>query len=165
MKHAGRLDQPQAGFTLIEILIALIISSVIILSLGAFSMSIMNSGQLSRERLSAVHLAEQVLEFWQRDANDYLPTIASDCALTTAGSAPGYPATATCTPTTGESLSFTVVASQTQASGPLPSDLSAFQNFTSAGFTVTPMTKVVTVSWSHKGVTRSVFLTHLSAVK
>lgn len=165
MKQRVGLGNTEAGFTLIEILIALIISSVIILSLGAFSISIMDSGQLSRERLSAVHLAEQVLEFWQRDANDYLPTIASDCSLTTASSAPSYPATATCTPATGVSLSYTVVASETQATGPLPSNLSSFQSFTSAGFTVTPMTKVVTVSWAHKGTTRSVFLTHLSAVK
>ena len=160
----GSVSQ-QAGFTLIEILIALIISSVVILSLGAFSISIMDSGQLSRERLSAVHLAEQVLEFWQRDANDYLPSIASDCTLSTAGSAPSYPATATCTPATGVSLSYTVVASQTQASGPLPSNLSTFQSFSSSGFTVTPVTKVVTVTWSHKGTSRSIFLTHLSAVK
>ena len=155
----------EAGFTLIEILIALIISSVVILSLGAFAISIMDSGQLSRERLSAVHLAEQVIEFWQRDANDYLPSIGSDCALITAGSAPTYPVTATCTPATGVSTAYTVVASQTQASGPLPANLSSFQSFTSSGFTVTPMTKVVTVTWSHKGTSRSVFLTHLSAVK
>jgi prepilin-type N-terminal cleavage/methylation domain-containing protein len=160
-----RSDISWAGFTLIEILIALVISSVIILSLGGFAVSIIDSGQLSRERLSAVHLAEQVLEFWQRDTNDYLPTITSDCTLTTASSAPSYPSSTTCTPVTGVSIAYTVVASETQASGPLPSNLSAFQTFTSSGFTVTPMTKVVTVSWTHKGTSRSVFLTHLSAVK
>lgn len=165
MSNNTGFPRQEAGFTLVEILIALVISSVVILSLGAFGISIMDSGQLSRERLSAVHLAEQVIEFWQRDANDYLPNIASDCALTTASSAPSYPATATCTPATGVSTAYTVVASQTQATGPLASNLAAFQNFTSSGFTVTPVTKVVTVTWSHKGTSRTVFLTHLSAVK
>lgn len=164
MNNRAQARRPQAGFTLIEILIALVITSVIILSLGAFAVSIMDNGQISRERLSAVHLAEQVLEFWQRDANDYLPTIAADCTLTTAASAAGNPATATCTPATGVSLSYTVVAGQAPASGPLPTDLSSFQSFTSSGLTVTPVTKVVAVSWMHKGESRSVFLTHLSAV-
>jgi prepilin-type N-terminal cleavage/methylation domain-containing protein len=158
-------DISWAGFTLIEILITLVISSVIILSLGGFAVSIIDNGQLSRERLSAVHLAEQVLEFWQHDANDYLPTMASDCTLATSSSAPGYPASTTCTPATGVSIVYTVVVSETQASGPLPSNPSAFQPFTSSGLTVTPMTKLVTVSWKHKGTSRSVFLTHLSAVK
>lgn len=164
IKQTGQ-DSQEAGFTLIEILIALIISSVIILSLGAFAISIMDSGQVSRERLSAVHLAEQVIEFWQRDANDRLPTIASDCSMTTASSTPTYPVTVTCTPTTGVATAYTLVAGQTQASGPLATNLTAFQNFSQVGFTVTPMTKVVTVTWSHKGTSRSVFLTHLSAVK
>ncbi len=155
-----------AGFTLIEILIALVIVSVAILSLGSFAVSIIDSGQQSRERLSAVHLAEQVLEFWQRDTNDYVPTLATDCALTAATSAPSYPVSVTCTPATGVAISYTVVASNTQASGPLPSDLNSFQSFTSAGLTLTPMTKVVTVSWLHKGgTTHSVYLTHLTVVQ
>ena len=161
-----RSDIPGAGFSLIEILIALVIVSVAILSLGSFAISIVDSGQQSRERLSAVHLAEQVLEFWQRDPNDYFPSIASDCVLTTGSSIPSPSVSATCTPTSGVSIAYTIVASNTQASGPLPSDLNTFQSFTSAGLTVTPMTKVVTVSWLHKGgTTHSVYLTHLSIVQ
>lgn len=165
MTDGIRSDASGAGFTLIEILITLVISSVIILSLGGFALSIIDGGQMSRERLSAVHLAEQVLESWQRDTNDRLSTIASDCTLTPAASAPSYPVSVTCTPDTGVTIAYTVVANETQASGPLPPVLSAFQSFGSSGFTVTPMTKVVTVSWMHKGTSRSVFLTHLSAVK
>lgn len=165
MTDGIRSDASGAGFTLIEILVALVISSVIILSLGAFALSIIDNGQVSRERLSAVLLAEQVLESWQRDTNDRLSTIAADCTLTPAASAPSYPVSVTCTPGTGVSIAYTIVADETQVSGPLPSNLSAFQPFGSSGFTVTPMTKVVTVSWAHKGRSRSVFLTHLSAVK
>ena len=112
-------------------------------------------------------LAEQVLEFWQRDPNDYFPSIASDCVLTTGSSIPSPSVSATCTPTSGVSIAYAIVASNTQASGPLPSDLNTFQSFiTPAGLTVTPMTKVVTVSWSHKGgTTHSVYLTHLTVVQ
>ncbi len=165
MTDGIRSDASGAGFTLIEVLITMVISAVIILSLGGFALSIIDNGQVSRERLSAVHLAEQIIEFWQRDTNDRLPTIASDCILTPAASAPSYPVNATCTPGTGVPIAYAVMANETPASGPLPSNLSAFQAFGSPGLTVTPMTKVVTVSWAHKGTTRSIFLTHLSAVK
>lgn len=189
-----------AGFTLIEILITLVIVSVAILSLGSFAVSIIDSGQQSRERLSAVHLAEQVLEFWQRDANDYVPALAPDCALTPAASAPSYPASSTCTPSTGVAISYTVVASVAAAIAPLPTspNLGAYEKWASVNPTGTnpalvgvgtaspnpgafsirnminynltgspsPVVKVVTVSWSHKGgTTHSVYLTHLTVVQ
>lgn len=162
MINRMRFDIAGAGFTLIEILIALIIVSVALMSLGSFAISIIDSGQQSRERLSAVHLAEQVLEFWQHDKKDFAPSIDSNCVLVSGTSTS---ASATCTPTTGVSMTYTVVASSTWAKGPLPSNLSKFQRFESKGLTLKPMTKVVTVSWSHKGAARSVFLTHLTVVQ
>lgn len=164
MTHSHGLKPSAAGFTLVEILVTLVIVSVAILSLGGFAISIIDNGQQSRERLSAVHLAEQVLEFWQQDADDYLPAIASNCALTTATSAPTYPASATCTPASGESIAYTVAASVVQASGPLPSNLAGFENFGSAGLTLTPMIKLVTVSWQHRDTTHSIYLTHLTVM-
>ena len=187
------------GFTLIEILITLVIVSVAILSLGSFAISIIDNGQQSRERLSAVHLAEQVLEFWQRDSNDYMPSIASDCALTTGSSIPSPSVTATCTPTTSVSISYTVVATVAAANAPLPTspNLGAYATWAADNPTGTnsalvgvgagspnpgtfsirnminynltgspsPVVKVVTVSWSHKGKALSVYLTHLTAVQ
>jgi len=153
------------GFTLIEVLVALVIVSVAILSLGSFTLSTVTSGQVSRERLTAVHLAEQVLEFWQHDANDYAPVISSTCALSTSGGAPNNPYTITCTPSSGISIAYTVVASSTQVTGPLASNLSTLQNFTKQGYNNTPLTKLVTVSWMNKGKTHSIYLTHLSMVK
>jgi len=154
------------GFTLIEILVTLVIVSVAVLSLGHFTVSMLGIGQTSRERLAAVHMAEQVLEFWQHDANDYAPTISTtDCSLSASASAPAYNVSVTCTPASGPSSSFTVVNNQVQATGPIVSDLSAFQNFTKQGYNNTPQTKVVTVSWTYRGKVHSVHLTHLSEVK
>jgi len=154
-----------AGFTLIEILVTLVIVSVAVLALGKFTVSMVGSGQVSRDRLAAVHMAEQVLEYWQHDTTDYAPVVsAADCSLSAAASAPAYPVSVICTLASGAS-SFTIVNDQVQATGPLASDLSTFQNFTKQGYNNTPQTKVVTVSWSHRGKTHSIYLTHLSQVK
>jgi len=154
-----------AGFTLIEVLIALVIVSVAILSIGNFTMSMVGSGQVSRERITAVHLAEQVLEFWQHDADDYAPAIAADCALSTAAGAPSYPVNVNCTPTSGIGIAYTIQADELQVTGPLPGNLSSFQNFSKQGYDNTPQTKLVTVFWSNKGKSHNIYLTHLSMVK
>jgi len=159
-------EHPAAGFTLIEILVTLIIVSVAVLSLGNFTLSMVGSGQVSRQRLAAVHLAEQVLEYWQQSTKDYAPTISgTDCSMSATSSAPAYPVSVTCRPTVGVSTPFTIVNNQTQATGPLPGNLTAFQNFTKQGNNNTPQTKVITVSWTHRGKTHSIYLTHLSQVK
>ncbi len=151
------------GFTLIEVLVALVIVSVAVLSLGSFTISTMSTGQVSRERLSAVHLAEQVMEFWQHDANDNAPVIGAGCVLSTG--TPGMPISVACTPTTGIGISYTIQAAEVQVSGPMPASLSSFQSFTKQGYNNTPQTKLVTVTWSNKGKSHSIYLTHLSMVK
>lgn len=157
----AREPNMQQGFTLIEILIVLLLTSIAMLALGTFSLSVMDSSTGSRERLSAVHLAEQVIEEWQHNSNDYLPVIASDCSMSTATSAPSYPKTYTCKPTSGVKTTFTVQASVADAEAPR-SDGSAFAAMTSQGFSNTPKVKLVTVSWGHKGKTKSIYLTHLT---
>jgi len=155
-----------AGFTLIEILVTLIIVSVAVLSLGNFTISMVGSGQVSRERLTAVHLAEQVLEYWQHDSSDYAPLIATaDCSLSASTSVPAYPVSVTCSPASGIGSTYTIVTNQIQAAGPLPSSQSTLQTFTKQGYNNTPQTKVVTVSWTHKNKTHSIYLTHMSQVK
>jgi len=157
---------PVKGFTLIEILVTLVIVSVAVLSLGSFTISMVASGQVSRERLTAVHIAEQVLEFWQHDTSDYAPTIATtDCSLSASTAAPTYPLTVTCTPSTGSGGPYTIVSDQVQASGPLPGTPPATGLFTSQGYNNTPYTKVVTITWSHRGKSHTIYLTHLSEVK
>jgi len=158
----GMPQRWEQGFTLIEIMIVLVITMIGLLGLGSFSIYVMDAGAVSRERLVAVHLAEQVIEEWQRDSNDYLPTIAADCSLSSAAAAPTYPASSACIPAAGAQVSYTVVASVAAAQAPL-SDGSAFQNMAAtAAYPNTPQLKLVTVSWSHKGTSKSIYLTHLT---
>ncbi|MDQ6970570.1 MAG: type II secretion system protein [Mariprofundus sp.] len=158
------------GFTLIEIMVALTIISVAILSLGSFSLGVVGNGQMDRERLTAIHLAEQVLEFWQNDANNYAPVIASSCTFTTATALPSYPLTSACTPSSGVSANFSVQMAILTATAPLPTNPNA-NNSNAGAFAVrnmiggaasNPIIKVATVSWSHKGKTHSVSLTGLA---
>jgi len=152
----------QQGFTLIEILIVLVLTAIALLALGTFSLAVMDSGTVSRERLNAVHLAEQVIEEWQHDSDDWLPVIASDCTMSAAGTAPSYPATFTCTFASGMNEAFTVEAKVAAARAPLP-DASAYGDMSpTLTFINPPMVKLVTVSWSHKGKPKSIYLTHLT---
>lgn len=158
----------QRGFTLIEILIALVITSSALLALGSFSLSVMDSGTVSRERLMAVHLGEQVIEEWQLNSSDELPDIDSSCSMDASSASTavgiGTPITQTCGFTSGNAIvNFTVVASVADANAPLPSDLTDFQPMTGTlAFPNTPRVKLVTVRWTHKGVVKSIYLTHLT---
>jgi len=163
------------GFTLIEILVALTIVSVGVLALGSFSISMLGSGQISRERLTAVHLAEQLLEEWQQ--TDALPTLDSNYCkaavnwtVSTANSVAPCPTSGTtmtsvavCAPLFGAQLSYTVSATESRVCGPPKTGGSTF-SFYSAATAPNPKTKLVNVSWTRKGKTMSVFLTNLSKV-
>jgi len=159
------MNKSQRGFTLIEILIVLMLTAIALLALGTFSLSVMDSGTVSRERLTAVHLAEQVIEEWQHNSNDYFPNIASDCSMSAGTSAPTYPATFTCTPAAGVNVNFTIAASVAAAEAPLPDGTGNVSFAALSGttaYTNTPVVKLVAVSWSHKGESRSIYLTHLT---
>jgi len=54
----------QHGFTLIEALVALVIISVSLLALGAFTITVLSTDNTARHRTVATHLAEQELEKW-----------------------------------------------------------------------------------------------------
>jgi len=158
----------QRGFTLIEILIVLLMTAVALMALGTFSVAMMDSGTKSRERLLAVHLAEQVIEQWQVDkVNDFPPAVDGACVVT-AGSSSTLPTPQTCTP--GAQTQFTVTMTRTQAQAPLPTN-PRNDGSNSGSFSIrnmigspTPYVKVVTVSWTHKGDIFSIYLTHLTRI-
>jgi len=154
-----------AGFTLIEVMVALLIVSVALLAIGSFTVSIMGSGQISRERLAAVHLAEQVMEVWQHSALDFVPAIDNACVANEGSAVLTSTQTKVCTPASGVMLPFSIQMSQTMATAPLPSNLTAFQTLTQQGYSTTPQVKLVLVSWTAKGKSHQVYLTHLSKVK
>lgn len=165
----------EPGFTLIEIMVTLVIISVGLLALGLFTVVTIDQGEVSRERLSAVHLAERVIEGWQHDVNDQPQPV-----VCTGG---GGPVTVTpvvgtsvnCTPVSGVAISYTIKLTTSQATAPLPPGAPgnpgpsiAFGPLTWQG-TATPTNKVyvkvVKVTWKHKGKQHSVFLTHITGVK
>jgi len=176
----------QHGFTLIETLITLVILSVGILALSSFYMTVMDKQQIAQERLVAIHLAEQVMEYWQQDTKDYLPVISGQCFLTTRTSQPAYPLTVACTPP-ALAASFTIWSNASQAQAPLPTNpnnggnplvspnAGSFSirnmkpviiNTPTTHNSVIPMLKVVRISWSHKGKARpAIVLTHISSLQ
>jgi len=159
------------GFTLIEILVALTIISVGVLAIGSFSIATLKSGQTSRERLTAVHFAEQFLEEWQK--TDKLPTLdkknycnpASPWTKSTVTS-PTCPTSTTtsiassCIPLFGSKLSYKIIAKESQVCGPPKTGGNIFTAFSGAP---SPKTKFVEVNWSHKG-NHKVVLTHVSKI-
>lgn len=54
----------QKGFTLIEALVAMIIVSVTLLAMGAFTLAVMRSDNTAKQRTVGMHVAEQALEDW-----------------------------------------------------------------------------------------------------
>ena len=153
------------GFTLIEVMVALVIVSVAVLALGGFSMSIVNNGQISRERLSAVHLGEQVMEVWQHSAYNFVPAISAACVSSEGTAVLTATVSISCTPASGSTIPFTIQISQLPANGPLPTNLNTQQAFSQQGYTTTPQVKLVSVAWTRKGTTHQIYLTHLSKVQ
>ena len=174
----------QRGFTLMEILIVLLMTAVALMALGTFSIAMMDTGTQSRERLMAVHLAEQVVEQWQVDkVNDYPPIVRNNtgtgvCEVVTGTSMPAFPYTRTCK--SSAQTQYTVTMRRTQARAPLPAkpnNVDYFYTATKAAHcqnggsfpdmcdmagTPTPYVKVVEVSWTHKGRSHMIYLTHLT---
>jgi len=187
--HLSSLEQ---GFTLIETMVTLVILAVGLLALGTFYISMIDRQQVAQERMIAVHLAEQVMEFWQHDANDYVPSIDPlDCGLSAGtsqspnpppGPPPGFPCTYASLVVT-----YTILPSISQARAPLPTNPNnggdplvspnpgtfPIRNMQAVVVdtptphkSVTPMLKVVKVSWTHKGKDQNpIVLTHIACLK
>ncbi len=182
------------GFTLIETMVTLVILAVGMLALETLYISVIDSQHVAQERLVAVHLAEQVLEDWQYNAKDYVPKISSTCILSTRTSKPAYPLSVSCTPST-LAVKYAIQASTSPAKAPLPRKPNGC-SITSPRFqcaplvsenagtfsirkmqrvivntparhnSVTPMLKVVKVSWTHKGrPEKPIVLTHISRLQ
>lgn len=178
------IKDKSSGFTLMEIMVTLVVTSIGVLAIGGFGISSMSSGQVSRDRLTAVHLAEQIIEAWQ--TTDALPTLTTDycqtaAAWTTSQVASSAPcpttdvvttSTATCVSLSGEKIPYSISAQESRVCGPPAGGGTAYAFFGTASAmgsvianAAPPKTKVVTVSWTRKGVDRSVYLTHLSRVE
>lgn len=166
------------GFTLIEVMVTLLIVSVGMLALGAFYSSLIGSESDAQKRLAAVHMAEQLIEDWQK--NSVLPT--PDCTLTTgpsAGNAAGQLSTGTsitaCQVNMGTKIKFDILLKTVSAKGPVPPNhlnnpnASALNKTKLAVLLTDPAdagslavkVRSVRVSWDHKGQTKFVVLTSI----
>jgi len=155
----------ERGFTLIETLIALFIVMVGVLALSRFTVAIMGSGRVAGERMTAVHLAGQVLEYWREDVNAPL-IAAADCALTAGVPLPVYPVTTICKAAMGSEIKYTIYMNETQVSGPLPASHTALTPFTRGTMptppSTLPKTMLVRVSWAQHGTLHQIYLTNIS---
>jgi len=169
------------GFTLIEILVTLVIVSVGMLALGSFYTQMIMQESVAQERITAVHMAEQLIEDWE--ANNAIPT--PDCFIAgVQATLVLAQATTNCVApvATGIPISYTILLSESAAKAPLPVShpnnpsinvadstgvgmypmlmgIDAYSNVIANS----PQVKVrsVKVSWTHNTL-HSVYLTHIT---
>ncbi|MDQ6990528.1 MAG: type II secretion system protein [Mariprofundaceae bacterium] len=176
------------GFTLVEILVALVIVSVGMLALGSFYTSMISQEGIAQERIIAVHMAEQLIEDWQNTNTPPTP----NCIIN--GVAAGVlpinilPTTnpmisiSNCRVNNGISVAFTIILTETPAKAPLPVShpnnpslnvtdstgvgmypLLTLSDASGNVIAGSPQVKVrsVKVSWIHSKI-QSVYLTHIT---
>jgi prepilin-type N-terminal cleavage/methylation domain-containing protein len=166
------------GFSLIEMLVTVTIVSIGMLALGSFYMASVNAESAAQQRLTAVHMAEQIIEDWQN--TNILPTpnckIAGVAAVQLVLSTPAAPASiVNCVPNDGIPLPFTIVVEEIPAQAPIPNahllypGVAGGQPVMGELLTIpnsvnSPHVKVrkVTLSWSEKAQIKSIFLTHIT---
>jgi len=150
--------RPEAGFTIIEGMIAMVVISIGLLALGSFTLSVLSADSLARERIVATHIAEQMLEEWAA-TNDLAsfgttPPSVPTTSGTTNSTTVGY------TPST-VNVQYTLTVSVARMVAPLPDGLGGVSDGVLTG-TPTPVEKKVAVSWTHKGNPYTVYLTHVT---
>jgi len=175
------LTMKQQGFTLVEILVTLVIVSVGMLALGSFYTSMISQESIAQERITAVHMAEQLIEDWE--LNNLIPT--PNCQV--AGTVPTLALGVTTTgckalATTGIPITYEILLIERPALAPLPvthpnnpsvttTDASGLGMYTMLQ-TIDPygniiggsppvMVRSVQVSWIH-GTQHKVYLTHIT---
>jgi type IV pilus modification protein PilV len=161
------------GFSLIEVLVTLLIVSVGMLALGSFFVTSIRSEGQAQQRLAAVHLAEQIIEDWQK--SNATPT--PNCKV--AGAVPTLTingaAITDCVPNDGVPVPFDILIEEANAQAPIPNAHKLYpgaaggapmmgnllQDPTNAGSAKVKVRKVK-VSWTVNEQKKSVLLTHIT---
>ncbi len=148
LMHTNRKQRRQNGFSLVEVLIALVIMSVGMLGIAGLYVQSMQAGRTSMFRHHAVTMAGDVAD--RIRAN---PTAAGAYTATTGMDNSCVAGTVVCTP--AQMAANDILIWKDQADNILPSgDVTvAFDN------TVTPPTYTITVSWNEPGLTPSYVIT------
>ncbi|MDQ7003886.1 MAG: prepilin-type N-terminal cleavage/methylation domain-containing protein [Ghiorsea sp.] len=160
------------GFSLVEVMITLLMVTVGMLALGSFYLASIKSERMAQERVSAVHLAEQILEDWQ--STNTLPTPDCKVAGVAAGALVLDTTTASCVLNNGIPAPFDILISESPVKAPIPSGHlrhstgagapemgNLLQDPTNVG-SATVSVRTVQVSWTIDGATRNVMLTHIT---
>jgi len=117
----------QKGFSLIEVLVTMLITSVGTLALGNFYLTSMESERVSQERVAAVHMAEQIIEVWQNTNINPTP----DCEV--AGAAAGVLVIGTelssCVMNNGVSTPFNILINESPVKAPIPNGHQLHSNY------------------------------------
>jgi len=105
------------GFTLIEVMVAMMLALIGMLALGALTVTSMSLNTLAREKVAAVNLGTRVMEKWIASPTDALPTPACNPAM-------GQMAVGIdmiCKPTSGEvNIQYTINAKISDILAPIP---------------------------------------------
>ncbi len=170
------INQPSInkGFSLVEVMITMLMVTVGMLALGSFYLASIKSERMAQERISAVHLAEQIIEDWQN--TNTLPTPDCEVAGAPAGALVLGITTSACVLNHGIPAPFDILITESDAQAPIPNGHvlhstgnpldapemgSLLQDPADAG-SDTVKVRTVQVSWTIDGDTRSVMLTHIT---
>jgi len=117
MNRVFSIPTNMRGFTLIEVMIAMMLALIGMLALGALTVTSMSLNTLARERVAAVNLGTRVMEKWIASPTDALPTPACNPAMgqLVVG------ANMICKPTSGEvNIQYTINAYFSDILAPIP---------------------------------------------
>jgi len=162
----------QKGFSLVEVMITMLMVTVGMLALGSFYLASIKSERMAQERISAVHLAEQIIEDWQN--TNTLPT--PDCEVTgvAAGALVLGTTTASCVLNSGIPAPFDILITESPAQAPIPNGHLSHSSGAGAPemgsllqnpidpYSAAVNVRTVQVSWTIDGDTRNVMLTHIT---
>jgi len=162
------------GFSLIEVMVAMVIATIGMLALGSFYMASIKSERISQERINAVHLAEQIIEDWQ---NTNIPPV-PECKVGGVAAAALVLGTLleSCVPTDGVSTPFDILIDESDAKAPVPNghllhstgdpldapEMRSLLTDPTYPLSATVKVRTIKVSWSLYGEALEIMLTHIT---
>jgi len=136
MKSHGM--ETERGFTLIEIMVAMLIASVTLLALGAFTIAVLSQDNVARQRVVATHLGEQMVDEWMGTTQLPNPPFVVQPV-------PGTPA----------------VVVQAASPNTLNTAYTLSATVNTLALNGGPQELAVTVSWTNKGINHQIILTSM----
>jgi len=163
------LPSKERGVTLIEVLIALLIIAVSVVALASMSVNSFETSYSSTQRLAASFFAEQIMESWQYNPSDFPPSIDGACNVSQGAAAASYPIVSKCTLSIigASPLNLKVIMDTSNITAPIPlaGAISDQPLTTPPGYTLTPRSKWVKISWTDELGQEDILLFDVTAVR